>query len=78
MDEVDKIRHEISSVDERILEALANRHRLVENIIQAKEQLGTPIRDFLREEQLLADLIAKGRTTDSMPILSPGVSRNHR
>src|SRR5512145_1377762 len=61
MDEVDKIRHEISSVDERILEALANRHRLVENIIQAKEQLGTPIRDFLREEQLLADLIAKGR-----------------
>jgi len=62
MDEVDKIRHEINSVDERILEALASRHRLVEHIIQAKEQLGTPIRDFLREERLLADLIAKGRS----------------
>jgi len=62
MDEVDKIRNEINSVDERILEALANRRKLAEQIIQAKDHLGTPIRDLLREEQLLADLIAKGRS----------------
>jgi chorismate mutase / prephenate dehydratase len=61
MDEVDKIRHEINSVDERILEALASRRKLAEQIIQAKSHLGTPIRDHMREEQLLADLIAKGR-----------------
>src|SRR5512136_2374832 len=62
MGEVDKIRHEINSVDERILEALANRRKLAEQIIQAKDQAGTPIRDALREEQLLAGLIARGRS----------------
>ncbi|MBP1622073.1 MAG: phospho-2-dehydro-3-deoxyheptonate aldolase [Acidobacteria bacterium] len=61
MDEVDKIRSEINLVDERILEALANRRKLAEQIIQAKEVAGSPIRDFSREERLLADLIAKGR-----------------
>jgi chorismate mutase / prephenate dehydratase len=62
MDELEKIRGEINSVDERILEALANRRKLAEQIIQAKDQLGTPIRDALREEQLLAGLISKGRS----------------
>ena len=62
MDEVDKIRNEISSVDERIIEALANRRKLAEQIIKAKGLAGTPIRDFSREEQLLANLIAKGRS----------------
>jgi chorismate mutase / prephenate dehydratase len=61
MDDLEKIRNEISLVDERILDALANRRKLAKQIIQAKDQLGTPIRDALREEQLLADLIAKGR-----------------
>ncbi len=61
MDEVDKIRNEINQVDERILEALANRRKLAEQIIQAKEIAGTPIRDSSREERLLADLITKGR-----------------
>ncbi|MBN1567382.1 MAG: bifunctional 3-deoxy-7-phosphoheptulonate synthase/chorismate mutase [Acidobacteria bacterium] len=61
MDEVDKIRKEINSVDERILEALASRRKLAENIIKAKGHMGAPIRDFMREERLLADLISKGR-----------------
>jgi chorismate mutase/prephenate dehydratase len=61
MDEVGRIRSEISLVDERILEALADRRKLAEQIIQAKGATGTPIRDLVREEQLLADLIAKGR-----------------
>jgi chorismate mutase/prephenate dehydratase len=61
MDELDKIRNEINSVDERILEALANRRKLAQQIIRAKDQMGTPIRDALREEQLLAELISRGR-----------------
>lgn len=61
MDDLEKIRGEINSVDERILKALADRRKLAEKIIEAKDLLGTPIRDSIREEQLLADLIAKGR-----------------
>jgi chorismate mutase / prephenate dehydratase len=61
MDDLEKIRTEINLVDEQILDALASRRKLAEQIIRAKDQLGTPIRDALREEQLLADLIAKGR-----------------
>jgi chorismate mutase / prephenate dehydratase len=62
MDDLEKIRSEINSVDERILEALADRRKLAEQIIRTKDQLGTPIRDALREEQLLANLIARGRS----------------
>ena len=62
MDELEKIRGDINSVDERILEALADRHKLAERIILAKDQLGAPIRDALREEQILASLIERGRS----------------
>lgn len=62
MDDLEKIRTEINSVDERILNALADRRRLAEQVIQAKDQTGAPIRDASREERLLADLIAKGRS----------------
>ena len=61
MDELEKIRNEINSVDERILEALANRRSLERQIVRAKDQSKSPIRDSLREEQLLDSLIAKGR-----------------
>lgn len=62
MDDLERIRGEIDSVDERILEALADRRRLAAQIIVAKDRLGTPIRDALREEQLLDSLIARGRS----------------
>jgi chorismate mutase / prephenate dehydratase len=62
MDELEKIRGEINDVDERILEALADRHKLAERIIEAKNQSGAPLRDALREEQVLDTLIAKGRS----------------
>jgi chorismate mutase/prephenate dehydratase len=61
MNDLDKIRSEINLVDEQILQALASRRKLAEEIIRAKDQLGSPIRDAVREEQMLADLIAKGR-----------------
>ena len=62
MDDLEKIRKDINSVDARILEALADRRKLAEQIIEAKDHLGAPIRDSLREEQLLANLIAQGRS----------------
>ncbi len=61
MDALEDIRKEINSVDEHILDALAKRRKLAQQIIQAKDQLGAPIRDALREEELLEGLIAKGR-----------------
>jgi chorismate mutase / prephenate dehydratase len=62
MNELEKIRSEINAVDENILEALANRRKLVALVSQAKDQLNAPLRDALREEQLLANLIARGRS----------------
>ena len=62
MDKLEDIRGEINSVDERILEALSDRRRLVDKVLQAKDQTGEPIRDALREEQLLSNLISKGRS----------------
>jgi chorismate mutase / prephenate dehydratase len=62
MDDLEKIRSAINSVDERILEALAARRKLSEQVIEAKDQTGAPIRDASREEQLLTNLIAKGRS----------------
>jgi chorismate mutase/prephenate dehydratase len=62
MNDLEKIRSEINAVDERILEALAVRRKLVGDVIRTKDQHAAPIRDSSREEQLLADLIAKGRS----------------
>jgi chorismate mutase/prephenate dehydratase len=61
MNDLEKIRSQINQVDGRILEALADRRKLAEQVIEAKDQAGTPIRDPLREEKLLENLIARGR-----------------
>lgn len=61
MEELERIRHDIDAVDGRILEALAVRRQLAKRIIQAKDHQCAPLRDALREERLLGDLIAKGR-----------------
>jgi chorismate mutase/prephenate dehydratase len=61
MDEMEKVRNEIDSVDQHILEALATRRKLAGQMMQAKDRLGLPVRDTSREEQLLGALVAKGR-----------------
>ncbi|MBM3790866.1 MAG: 3-deoxy-D-arabinoheptulosonate-7-phosphate synthase, partial [Acidobacteria bacterium] len=61
MDELETIRQEISSTDRRILEALSARRKLAARVIRAKDRQGAPIRDTLREERLLEDLIGAGR-----------------
>ncbi len=61
MKDLDHIRMDIDAVDERIINALAERRRLVGEVIQTKDQVSSPLRDPSREEQLLASVIAKGR-----------------
>ncbi len=61
MDRLDDLRREIDGVDAQILEALAQRRQLAGRVIEAKDEQGTPLRDELREERLLAHLIARGR-----------------
>jgi chorismate mutase / prephenate dehydratase len=61
MSELENVRKEINEVDQRILEALASRRSLAGKVIQAKNEDGSPLRDALREERLLGELISKGR-----------------
>ncbi len=61
MDDLGKTRNEIDDVDRSILEGLALRRKLLQKIIHAKDRLDAPIRDTLREEQILGDLIVRGR-----------------
>jgi chorismate mutase/prephenate dehydratase len=61
MDELEDVRKEISSVDEKIIEALSQRRKLADRVLQVKDRTGAPIRDALREEQLLSELISRGR-----------------
>ena len=61
MDELEDVRKEISSVDEKIIEALSRRRKLADRVLQVKDRTGAPIRDALREEQLLSELISRGR-----------------
>jgi chorismate mutase/prephenate dehydratase len=61
MDDLEKIRNEIDVVDQHILEGLALRRKLSQQVIQTKERHGAPIRDVSREKQLLEGLIVQGR-----------------
>ena len=61
MDTLDDLRREIDGVDAQILEALAQRRQLAARVIEAKDDQGAPLRDALREERVLAQLIARGR-----------------
>jgi chorismate mutase/prephenate dehydratase len=61
MSRLDDLRREIDAVDAQILDALARRRELAGPVIEAKDEMGAPLRDALREERLLAQLIARGR-----------------
>lgn len=61
MDPLDKLRKSINSVDDKILSALAARRKLSEKILKHKSKTGKPLRDTVREEELLTRLILSGR-----------------
>lgn len=61
MDDLAKLRQEIDGADTQLIQLLAQRRELVLRVIRAKAKGGMPLRDANREEELLGELIAKGR-----------------
>ena len=59
--DLDKLRKGIDTTDSAIIRLLAERRGLVQEVIRAKLESGKALRDERREEQLLGELIAKGR-----------------
>jgi chorismate mutase/prephenate dehydratase len=59
--DLEKFREQINALDEEVLRLLSRRRGLVADIIAFKERQGMQLRDAVREEELLARLIRKGR-----------------
>lgn len=55
------IRSEINDLDAKVLDLLAQRRALSQEVIKTKLSTDSPVRDFAREQSLLADRIALGR-----------------
>ncbi len=58
---LDSVRSALDSVDRRLLEALAERVRLIERVAERKSRGGAVVRDPAREEALLGKLVDLGR-----------------
>jgi chorismate mutase/prephenate dehydratase len=60
--DLDEIRGRLDEVDERLLDALADRQRLIERVARLKQQGAiSVIRDPAREEDMLTRLVQRGR-----------------
>jgi len=56
-----EVRHSISHVDEQLLNLLAERRELVRNVASMKTKHGIKLRDKVRENELLSQLIRLGK-----------------
>ncbi len=57
----DEVRNAISEIDEQLVDAIARRSELVEQILQAKVDAGLPVRDRDREYAVLKAAVARGQ-----------------
>jgi chorismate mutase / prephenate dehydratase len=57
----DDIREEISQIDRQLIEAIARRSQLVEEILEAKAASGQPVRDREREQAVLKAAVEQGK-----------------
>lgn len=57
----DDIRSEISEIDRQLIDAIARRSELVDEILQAKAASGQPVRDREREQEVLREALARGK-----------------
>lgn len=57
----DEVRNAISEIDEQLVDAIARRSELVEQILQAKVDAGLPVRDREREYAVLKAAVARGQ-----------------
>ncbi|MCO6431316.1 MAG: bifunctional 3-deoxy-7-phosphoheptulonate synthase/chorismate mutase [Deltaproteobacteria bacterium] len=60
-EKINQLRSQINSVDEKIIECLASRRKLVSEIASGKARDGSPLRDSKREQELLVDRIRIGK-----------------
>lgn len=59
--DLNSVREQIDGLDEKIVQALADRKRLAGQIFEAKTRTDKPLRDQGREETVLSRLIGQGR-----------------
>lgn len=55
--DLNEIRQQITQLDRNLLKLLSERHRLAYDVVRSKEQTQKPLRDVVREQQLLQELI---------------------
>ena len=55
--DLSEIRQQITQIDRRLLKLLSERHRLAFDVVRSKELTQKPLRDAVREEQLLQELV---------------------
>ncbi|MFQ3236376.1 MAG: chorismate mutase/prephenate dehydratase [Paraglaciecola sp.] len=61
VDELAKLREQITSIDQQLLELLAQRQQCTNQVAETKITNHIPVRDHQREEQLLVSLIKNGQ-----------------
>ncbi|MFT6899752.1 MAG: chorismate mutase/prephenate dehydratase [Paraglaciecola sp.] len=61
VDELAKLREQITSIDQQLLELLAQRQQCTNQVAETKITHQIPVRDHQREEQLLVSLIKHGQ-----------------
>jgi chorismate mutase/prephenate dehydratase len=61
VDELAKLREQITSIDQQLLELLAQRQQCTNQVAETKITHHIPVRDHHREEQLLVSLIKNGQ-----------------
>jgi chorismate mutase / prephenate dehydrogenase len=72
---IEELRGRLSEVDRRIVDALAERQRVVEEIGAEKRLVGRPLRDFARERQVLDGVRAHAAEHGLEPALAEEVVR---
>ncbi len=55
--DLSEIRQQITQIDRSLLKLLSERHRLAFDVARSKEITQKPLRDVVREEQLLQELV---------------------
>jgi chorismate mutase/prephenate dehydratase len=58
---IDGLRRRINSLDDELIQLIAERRSLSQEVVRIKDPAGTPVRDVDREQELLARLIKTGR-----------------
>lgn len=70
---LEKLRRELSSVDRRLVELIAERQRIVGEIGHSKQTAGQPTRDFEREKEVLESARSLARSLDVDPNVAEAV-----